>query len=52
MHTTTQTRKPSMPSNGTSRFDSVVTATGEEVQLQSLIGSNDEDEPKPIGRSF
>ena len=41
-----------MPSNGASRFDSVVTATGEEVQLQSLIGSNDEDEPKPIGRSY
>ena len=27
-------------------------ATGEEVQLQSLIRSNDEDQPKPIGRSY
>ena len=41
-----------MLSNGASRFDSVVRATGEEVQLQSLIVSNDEDEPKPTGRSY
>ena len=41
-----------MPSNGASRFDSVVIATGEEVQLQSLIVSNAEDEPKAIGCSY
>ena len=52
MHMTTQIRKPSMLSNGASRFDSVVRATGEEVKLQSLIVSNDEDEPKPTRRSY
>ena len=52
MNMTTQARKPSKPSNGAPRFDNVVRATGEEVQLQSLIVSNDEDEPKPTGHSY